>query len=114
VFAPCLLRLTKNEVKLLGPGEERCGSFLALLVGLCAFQPVKNFVAIVDAGAALVFAQQRHRVTERADDPTITQIELRLYPIFARLCHRGDRPLVGCVAPDSQCLSGNRGSAADT
>jgi len=106
--APRLLRRTTNEVEFHGPGKETCGRLLALLVGLRALQPVKNLVAIVDAGTALVFAQQRHRVTERADDTTVTQMQLRLYAIFARLRHskRPFRVLASCSGVPMPSLSG--------
>ena len=105
--APRLLRRTTNEVEFHGPGKETCGRLLALLVGLRALQPVKNLVAIVDAGTALVFAQQRHRVTERADDTTVRRCSsgcMRYSPVCAI---RSDRSVSSRLAQESQCLRSN-------
>ncbi len=76
-----------NQVKFLRPGKEGCGRLPPLLIGLRALEPVEHLVAIVDAGSALVVAQQRHRVAERANDAAVAEVRLRPNAIFASLRH---------------------------
>jgi hypothetical protein len=76
-----------NEVEFSRPGQEGCSRLLPLLVGLRAFKPVKHLIAIVDAGTALVLAQKRYRIGERADSAAVPHAQPRLQVIFARIRH---------------------------
>ena len=85
--SPPLPRRRLNEVEFSRPGQEDCSGLLPLLVGLRAFKPVKHLVAIIDARTALVLAQKRYRIGERADDAAVAHAQPRLQVIFARIRH---------------------------
>ena len=99
-----------NEVEFHRPGKETCGRLLALLVGLRALQPVKNLVAIVDAGR-LSCSRSSAIAYRAAEDTTVTQMQLRLYAIFAVCAIRSDRSVSSRLAQTPQCLRSNEGSA---
>jgi hypothetical protein len=67
-------RRCQQQIKLLGPGDERMRCGLAFLLGLRAFDPVENLVPDVDSRAGLMLAQECDRICKGSDDPPIAQV----------------------------------------
>src|SRR5262245_39640296 len=66
-----------DDLQLFQPAQEEMGGGIGFLAAARTLKRMQNFVALIDAGARLVLADERRRIFDVANDAPVDEPELR-------------------------------------